>query len=83
MRLTILFLTAIICGSIAGPSASMASGSAWCAHYGFDIGATNCGFASYAQCMAALSGNGGSCPQNSQYQPPVEPSSPHRHRSSS
>jgi Protein of unknown function (DUF3551) len=34
----------------------------WCA---YDTkGTTNCGFYSYAQCMAALSGLGGSCVPN-------------------
>jgi hypothetical protein len=35
----------------------------WCANYG-GRGATNCGFYSYQQCMAAISGNGGFCSQN-------------------
>jgi Protein of unknown function (DUF3551) len=35
----------------------------WCAHYG-GRGATNCGFNSYEQCMAAISGNGGYCSQH-------------------
>jgi hypothetical protein len=36
----------------------------WCARYGIQGGATNCGFYSFQQCMAALSGNGGFCTQN-------------------
>jgi len=31
----------------------------WCAHY--RNGGTNCGFHSYEQCQAAISGNGGYC----------------------
>jgi hypothetical protein len=38
----------------------------WCANYGTGPGA-NCGFYSYQQCMAALSGNGGVCVQNNFY----------------
>jgi hypothetical protein len=38
----------------------------WCAHYGSG-GGTNCGFYSYQQCMAAISGNGGFCSQNGFY----------------
>jgi len=34
----------------------------WCAHYGGQ-GGTNCGFHSFAQCQAAISGNGGFCSQ--------------------
>jgi len=33
----------------------------WCAEYNYDGGATNCGFNSYQQCRAAISGVGGSC----------------------
>ena len=34
----------------------------WCAYY--SLGSTNCGFHSYAQCQAAISGVGGSCSPN-------------------
>ena len=33
-------------------------------------GAMNCGFVSFAQCMATVSGIGGFCVQNNTYQPP-------------
>ncbi|HWM48808.1 MAG TPA: DUF3551 domain-containing protein [Xanthobacteraceae bacterium] len=38
----------------------------WCAHYGGDDfgGAISCGFATHAQCMASLSGVGGTCERN-------------------
>jgi hypothetical protein len=39
----------------------------WCAQYGGRSGATNCYFVTYAQCMAALSGNGGFCNRNNLY----------------
>jgi hypothetical protein len=39
--------------------ASHAEGS-WCAHYGRS-GGTNCGFHSFEQCQAAVSGTGGFC----------------------
>jgi hypothetical protein len=32
-------------------------------------GATNCGFATWQQCQAAISGVGGSCGANPMYQP--------------
>jgi hypothetical protein len=35
----------------------------WCANYGGGNG-TNCGFYSFEQCQAALSGNGGFCMRN-------------------
>ena len=34
----------------------------WCARY--PEGASNCGFYSFAQCLAAVSGRGGFCEQN-------------------
>jgi hypothetical protein len=39
----------------------------WCANYNAGGGMTNCGFYSYQQCMAAISGNGGFCSQNGFY----------------
>jgi Protein of unknown function (DUF3551) len=38
----------------------------WCAQYGGGDkgGGTNCGFYSFEQCMAAISGNGGFCTKN-------------------
>jgi hypothetical protein len=44
----------------------------WCAYYGGgDIGGggTNCGFTTFEQCMATLSGMGGFCDRNTQYVP--------------
>jgi hypothetical protein len=35
----------------------------WCAQYGWK-GGRNCGFSSYQQCMATVSGIGGSCERN-------------------
>jgi hypothetical protein len=42
----------------------------WCAQYRWPIDATNCGFVSYPQCMATVSGVGGYCYQNPAYPPP-------------
>lgn len=42
----------------------------WCAQYGGRGGAaTNCGFTSYAQCMANVHGIGGYCYENPAYPP--------------
>ena len=58
----------VVAGLAALPLTSIgarAEGS-WCA---YDTkGTTNCGFYSYAQCMATLSGLGGSCVPNPSYQ---------------
>ena len=41
----------------------------WCAYYNDQEGCfTNCGFVTFQQCLAALSGVGGSCGANPQYQ---------------
>jgi hypothetical protein len=48
----------------------------WCAEYSMQ-GSSNCGFATYQQCMAALSGNGGYCNANPMFRPgPIPPLSP-------
>jgi hypothetical protein len=45
----------------------------WCAEGSFKDGARTCGFVSFAQCMASISGRGASyCAQNPMYRPGVE-----------
>ena len=51
----------------------------WCAQYGEQSGARNCGFSTFAQCQATISGNGGYCEQNSMYRPEPAPT-PRRQR---
>jgi hypothetical protein len=42
----------------------------WCAVYGGDMsGSSNCGFTTWQQCMATVSGIGGSCEPNQFYHP--------------
>ena len=42
----------------------------WCAVYGGDMGgASNCGFLTWDQCMATVSGVGGFCEPNQFYNP--------------
>jgi len=47
----------------------------WCANYGGDMGGvSNCGFVTREQCLATISGNGGTCDPNPFYvQPPSRP----------
>lgn len=46
----------------------------WCAVYSEStVGATNCGFSTYAQCAATLYGVGGMCLENPRYRPPAPP----------
>lgn len=40
----------------------------WCAHYSYRDGVT-CGFTTFDQCMATISGIGGFCEANTQYRP--------------
>ena len=42
----------------------------WCAEYRQAHGGTNCGFVSYQQCLATISGVGGLCYPNPAYPPP-------------
>ena len=51
----------------------------WCAYYGSkEGGGTNCGFTTFQQCLDTVSGIGGSCNVNTQYQPPPGPHPPTR-----
>jgi Protein of unknown function (DUF3551) len=43
----------------------------WCAQYGPTT--RNCGFMTFQQCLATISGIGGSCVPNYMYQPPSGP----------
>jgi hypothetical protein len=46
---------------------------AWCAQYRPPLDATNCGFVSYQQCMATITGIGGICYRNPAYPGPRAP----------
>jgi Protein of unknown function (DUF3551) len=46
----------------------------WCAYYNDQEGGfTNCGFVTFQQCLAAVSGVGGDCGANPMYQPAPGP----------
>ena len=45
----------------------------WCAQYSAGGDGMNCGFTSFQQCLADISGIGGFCIQNNTYQPPQVP----------
>ncbi len=50
----------------------------WCAYYALR-GGTNCGFSTFEQCMATVSGVGGYCNRNPSYEAYVAPrTAPHR-----
>jgi hypothetical protein len=68
MRITIAMLAFIGLAAGALPASAEIT-YPWCAQYGDRDGARNCGFSTYQQCRAAISGNGGFCIENSMYQP--------------
>jgi hypothetical protein len=72
MRLSLLLL-GIVAISAASTTSVRAQNYPWCAYYGDDFGGTNCGFVSYEQCMATVTGIGGFCDHNTQYVPPSGP----------
>jgi Protein of unknown function (DUF3551) len=72
-----LFLFALSMASAGLAASAQAQNYPWCAYYGDGDRGTNCGFVSFAQCMADVSGIGGFCQQNNTYHPPA---GPHKHR---
>jgi len=74
MRLS-LFMLVICVGIIGVEKPAEAQNYPWCAHYGGGSsgGAMNCGFTTFQQCLATVSGIGGFCEVNTQYQPPPGP----------
>ena len=72
----ILVISAILTSAaLLAPTVSEAQIYPSCAQYGgmSGGGGRNCGFASYAQCMATVSGVGGFCERNSFYTGPQRP----------
>ncbi len=69
----VLFVSAVLTASIGTPA--RAQNYPWCAFYTGPVQATNCGFSTYQQCLATISGVGGYCQPNTTYVPP-----PARHR---
>jgi hypothetical protein len=69
-----LLLAALTAPALA-PSAARANIEyPWCAAYGGTMGgASNCGFTTWEQCMATVSGIGGSCEPNQFYRPQRAP----------
>jgi hypothetical protein len=67
MRL-LLEMVAICVGLVGMGRSAEAQNYPWCAHYGTGFDGVNCGFVSFAQCMATVSGIGGFCMQNNTYQ---------------
>jgi hypothetical protein len=74
MRILLLILLVLTAGaSLAKPA--QAQNYAWCAYLnmGGTGGARNCGFATLQQCLADVSGIGGSCSPSPYYERPAYP----------
>ena len=69
MKATLFVLRVV--GAMSGLAGSAyAQNYPWCATYsGRGGGAQNCGFTTFEQCQATVSGIGGFCDRNTQYQP--------------
>jgi hypothetical protein len=80
-----LFVLGIFAATLCIAQPAGAQDYPWCAYYDFGGhgGATNCGFATFQQCLATVSGVGGSCGPNPMYQPApglyLSTKSPRRH----
>ena len=78
MRFLLLMLGIGVCVVGLGTRAE-AQNYPWCAYYsGKGAGGTNCGFTTFQQCLDTVSGIGGFCNVNTQYQPPPGPHAPTR-----
>lgn len=75
-----LIATALLVGlsltAFVSPSAAGHEPYPWCAYYsgGRDGGGTTCGFVTWAQCQATISGIGGTCAPNPAYPGPADTS---------
>jgi len=69
----LLFTLIILVGIAVIGTAAKAQNYPWCAIYGGggSGGGENCGFSTYQQCAADVSGIGGFCQQNNTYVPPA------------
>jgi hypothetical protein len=71
-----LLLVFAICASLVGTGKSAeAQNYPWCAHLGTGFDSMNCGFTTFQQCMDTVSGIGGFCQPNAEYQLPSGPRS--------
>jgi hypothetical protein len=68
------FFAAMSVAVLALDKPAQAQNYPWCAYYsGGRGGGENCGFVTFQQCLATVSGIGGFCEPNTQFQPPPGP----------
>lgn len=72
MRYLYLVLAVLTALTVLTPTSGQAVEYPWCAQYGRN-GGRNCGFTTWEQCMATVSGIGGFCERNSFYTGPERP----------
>ncbi len=70
MRTLLFVLQILVAAAVIGTQAE-AQNYPWCAIYDTADAVYNCGFVSREQCMATVSGIGGFCQPNTQYQAPA------------
>jgi hypothetical protein len=70
----------VVVVGVSGPA--QAQNYPWCAYYGGVMGGggTNCGFSTFQQCQATVSGIGGFCDRNTQYVAPGGPAATTHYR---
>ena len=76
MKIVLSLLGLLIMTSAIGtPAPAYAQNYPWCEYLGGadEGGPTNCGFTSFQQCMATVSGISGFCQLNNMYVPPPGP----------
>jgi len=80
----LLFILGVFAAVVCFEKPAAAQNYPWCAYYSggrHGGGGTNCGFTTFQQCLDTVSGIGGFCQRNTQYQPPPGPhSSKRQHR---
>ena len=75
MTVRMIAIALTVAAGFAAAAPAQASEYPWCAQYGrYGGGGRNCGFTSYGQCLATVSGIGGFCERNSFYKgsPPAK-----------
>jgi hypothetical protein len=75
---TSLFMLGLLLATAVTAQPARAQNYPWCARYGTPYDDTSCGFTSYEQCQASVSGVGGFCEKNDTYRPPLA-TAPVRH----
>ena len=75
---TILFslIVVMVALMVGRPAEAQMREYPWCARY--DWTTSNCGFVSFQQCLATISGIGGRCEPNPRYVPPPQRRKPQR-----